>query len=79
MRDFSLNYALPLTAVAGKVRIKERNTFSDYGLPIAPTKMRISIKHYIEWQIGYDEVVVNDVLDETVKRMLAIIERYESC
>ncbi|MGX3010212.1 R.Pab1 family restriction endonuclease [Helicobacter sp. 23-1044] len=60
MRDFSVNYALPLTAVAGKVRIKERNTFSDYGLPIAPTKTRITIKHYIEWQIGYDEVVAKD-------------------
>lgn len=60
MRDFRVNYALPLTAVAGKVRIKERNTFSDYGLPIAPTKTRISIKHYTEWQIGYDEVVTKD-------------------
>lgn len=58
--QFSVNYELPLTAVAGKVRIKERNTFSDYGLPIAPTKTRISIKHYIEWQIGYDEVVSKD-------------------
>lgn len=60
MSGFSINYELPLTAVAGKVRIKERATFSDYGLPIAPTQTLISIKHYIEWQIGYDEVVTKD-------------------
>lgn len=34
---------------------------------------------FMEASKRYDEVVVNDVLDETVKRMLAIIERYESC
>lgn len=60
MSEFIINYELPLTAVAGKVRIKERVTFSDYGLPIAPTQTRINIKHYIEWQIGYDEVVAKD-------------------
>ena len=29
-------------------------------MPIAPTQTRIDIKHYIEWQIGYDEVVAKD-------------------
>lgn len=58
--EFSIDYELPLTAVAGKVRIKERSTFSDYGLPIAPTQTHINIKHYVEWQIGYDEVVSKD-------------------
>ena len=58
--NFSVDYELPLTAVAGKVRIKERKTFSDYGLPVAPTKTPINIKHYVEWQIGYDEVVAKD-------------------
>jgi len=52
-----IKYPLALTAVASKIRIKERLTFSDYGLPIAPTKTLINQKHYIEWQIGYDEVV----------------------
>ncbi|TBR80474.1 R.Pab1 family restriction endonuclease [Campylobacter novaezeelandiae] len=56
MSDF--NYELSLTSVSGKIRIKERNTFNDYGLPIAPTKTKIDIKHYIEWQIGYDEIVL---------------------
>lgn len=40
----------------GKVRIKERAAFSDYGIPVPPTKTLISHKHYAEWQIGYDKV-----------------------
>ena len=42
-------YEIPLTKIAGKIRIKERLTFSDYGLPIAPTKTIITAKHYLEW------------------------------
>lgn len=53
-------YEIPLTKIAGKIRIKERLTFSDYGLPIAPTKTIITAKHYLEWQIGYDNVVINN-------------------
>ena len=52
-----LKYEIPLTKISGKVRIKERLAFSDYGLPIAPTKTILSPKHYIEWQIGYDNIV----------------------
>lgn len=60
MKDFSIFYELPLTSVGAKVRIKERDTFTNYAMPIAPTKTKINIKHYIEWQIGYDEVVSKD-------------------
>ncbi|ANE36003.1 type II restriction endonuclease, PabI family [Campylobacter iguaniorum] len=52
-----LRYKIPLTQTSGKIRIKERLAFSDYGLPIPPTKTTILPKHYIEWQIGYDNVV----------------------
>ena len=52
-----LKYQIPLTKISGKIRIKERLAFSDYGLPIAPTKTILSPKHYIEWQIGYDNIV----------------------
>ena len=53
-----LKYQIPLTRTGGKIRIKERLAFSDYGLPIkAPTKTILSPKHYIEWQIGYDNIV----------------------
>lgn len=41
----------------GKIRIKERFAFSDYGIPVAPTQTIMTPKHYIEWQIGYDKVV----------------------
>ncbi|ARJ55836.1 R.Pab1 family restriction endonuclease [Campylobacter cuniculorum] len=60
MHEFKMLYELALTAVGGKIRIKERHTFNDYGKPIAPTQTKINIKHYIEWQIGYDEVVKKD-------------------
>ena len=53
----SLSYEFPLTKITGKIRIKERLTFSEYGQPIAPTKTIITPKHYIEWQIGYDKIV----------------------
>ena len=55
-----IKYPLALTSVASKIRIKERLTFNDYGLPIAPTKTLINQKHYIEWQIGYDELSHKD-------------------
>lgn len=53
----ALNYEFPLSKATGKIRIKERLAFSDYGQPIAPTKTKITPKHYIEWQIGYDRVI----------------------
>ncbi|WP_190319132.1 restriction endonuclease [Campylobacter sp. LR286c] len=49
-------YELPLTQITGKIRIKERLTFSDYGLSIAPLKTIVNERHYIEWQIGYDKI-----------------------
>lgn len=56
----SLSYKFPLTKITGKIRIKERLTFSEYGQPIAPTKTIITPKHYIEWQIGYDKIASKD-------------------
>ena len=55
-----LRYEFPLSKVTGKIRIKERFAFSDYGIPVAPTQTIITHKHYIEWQIGYDRVVNKD-------------------
>ncbi|TLD83640.1 R.Pab1 family restriction endonuclease [Helicobacter trogontum] len=55
-----LRYEFPLSKATGKIRIKERFAFSDYGTPVAPTKTIITHKHYIEWQIGYDRVVNKD-------------------
>ena len=50
-------YSLPLTRTSGKNRIKERLTVDYYGTSIAPTKTKMNLKHYIEWQIGYDSIV----------------------
>ncbi|ENV8235737.1 hypothetical protein QMK11_01600 [Campylobacter jejuni] len=47
--NFKIDYELPLTSVAGKIRIKQRSAFNDYGLSVAPTKININVKHYVEW------------------------------
>lgn len=54
-----MNYEFPLSKAMGKIRIKERFAFSDYGIPVPPTQTIITHRHYIEWQIGYDRVVSN--------------------
>lgn len=43
-----LKYEFPLSKVTGKIRIKERLAFSDYGIPVPPTRTIITHKHYIE-------------------------------
>ncbi len=45
---------IPLTSISGKVRVKIRHAFSDYGISTATRKIPFSLKHYVEWQIGYD-------------------------
>ena len=45
---------LPLTKPTGKIRVKRRSFFSEYGEPIAPRKVKLSQSCYVEWQIGYD-------------------------
>lgn len=45
---------LPLTTQSGKVRVKERNSFYEYGLAVATRQNPFTQRHYIEWQIGYD-------------------------
>jgi hypothetical protein len=49
---------LPLTDVTGKVRVKEK-TPDGFGIPIAPSKTALGKKHYLEWQIGYDNPTTN--------------------
>ena len=44
---------LPLTDVTGKVRVKEKSS-DGFGQPVAPSKVSLGKKHYLEWQIGYD-------------------------
>lgn len=46
--------SLPMTKPTGKVRIKRRSFFADYGEPVAPRQIALSQSNYVEWQIGYD-------------------------
>ncbi len=49
-----IKVSIPLTSISGKVRVKIRHAFSDYGISTATRKISFSLKHYVEWQIGYD-------------------------
>lgn len=49
-----LKVSLPLTRPTGKVRIKERSFFGEYGKPVAVRKSKMGLSNYVEWQIGYD-------------------------
>lgn len=53
-----INIEIPLTQHTGKIRIKERNTFECYGIPVATRQKIFDIRHYVEWQIGYDRIVI---------------------
>lgn len=50
----AIEVSIPLTSILGKARVKIRHAFSDYGISTATRKIPFSLKHYVEWQIGYD-------------------------
>ena len=45
-----------LTAVSGKIRIKNRSIVNEYGTPVAVRRDGFALSNYVEWQIGYDVV-----------------------
>lgn len=45
---------LPLTKPTGKIRIKRRSVFCEYGQPARPRQDVLTQTSYVEWQIGYD-------------------------
>ena len=45
---------IPLTSPTGKIRIKSRSMFYEYGIPHATRSVPLTQNNYIEWQIGYD-------------------------
>ena len=47
--------------------------------PAELAKRLSDVQSFMDASSRYDEVVVNDVPDDTVKHVLAIIKRYESC
>ena len=62
---------IPLTTQTGKIRVKARNTFADYGEPVATRQIYFNYKHYIEWQIGYD--ITQDKITNTTLPHLKFI------
>ncbi|MCQ2904978.1 R.Pab1 family restriction endonuclease [Helicobacter pylori] len=49
-----IEVSIPLTSISDKAHVKIRHAFSDYGISTATRKIPFSLKHYVEWQIGYD-------------------------
>ena len=45
---------IPLTTPTGKIRIKSRSIFYEYGEPHATRSKPLTQNNYVEWQIGYD-------------------------
>lgn len=45
---------IPLATPTGKIRIKSRNMFYEYGNPHATRSIPLGQNNYVEWQIGYD-------------------------
>lgn len=45
-----------LTAVSGKIRVKNRSNLNEYGTPVAVRRDGFALSNYVEWQIGYDVV-----------------------
>ena len=45
---------IPLTKPSGKIRIKSRSMFHEYGIPHATRRIPLTQNNYVEWQIGYD-------------------------
>ena len=45
---------IPLTTHSGKIRIKSRSMFYEYGLPHATRQRPMDLNNYVEWQISYD-------------------------
>ena len=45
---------IPLTRHSGKIRIKSRSIFYEYGEPHATRSKPFTQNNYVEWQIGYD-------------------------
>jgi hypothetical protein len=45
---------IPLTQHTGKIRIKERRNYTEFGVPVATRQRVFNQNMYVEWQISYD-------------------------
>lgn len=53
-QEHKIEVPILLTAISGKIRVKNRSILNEYGLPISVKKDIFKQSNYIEWQIGYD-------------------------
>lgn len=55
-QEHKIEVPILLTAVSGKIRIKNRSIVNEYGTPVAVKRDGFALSNYVEWQIGYDVV-----------------------
>lgn len=55
-QEHKIEVPIILTAVSGKIRIKNRSIVNEYGTPVAVRRDGFALSNYVEWQIGYDVV-----------------------
>ena len=55
-QEHKISVPILLTAVSGKIRVKNRSIVNEYGTPVAVKRDGFSLSNYVEWQIGYDVV-----------------------
>jgi hypothetical protein len=55
-QEHKIGVPILLTAVSGKIRIKNRSIVNEYGTPFAVKQNNFALSNYVEWQIGYDVV-----------------------
>ena len=53
-KECKIEVPILLTAVSGKIRVKNRSVTNEYGLSISVRQEEFKQSNYIEWQIGYD-------------------------
>jgi len=66
--EHKIEVPILLTAVSGKIRIKNRSVVNEYGTPVAVRRDGFALSNYIEWQISYD--VVKKETDKLVESSL---------
>ena len=54
--EHKIEVPIVLTAVSGKIRIKNRSIVNEYGTLVAVRRGEFALSNYVEWQISYDVV-----------------------
>lgn len=53
-KNRTIKESIPLTKPTGKIRVKTRNMYYEYGKPFRSRQDEFTPNNYIEWQISYD-------------------------